>query len=305
MVHSGRWYYEVITPYLLTAISLEDVVYSGKSRYQQVQILRLSGYGLTLVLDGKTQSSEADEHIYHEALVHPTLFSCNSPLKRVFIGGGGEGATLREVLRHRSVEQAVMVDIDGEVLDVCRRFLPNHHQGAFDDPRTKLIIGDARGNLADAREPFDTIVLDLADPIEGGPAYKLYTREFYQMAYSKLNPGGVLTTQSGAASPLLCDEALTPIAHTIAQVFPETRIYTVFIPAFNGPWSFVMGIKEPVSRPLAPAHVDRLVTQRLSQPTRFYDGLSHEGMFALPRYLRDGLANETRVVTDDNPVFVV
>ena len=302
-MQSGRWYFEPIAPDLIVGSALEEVVYIGKTPYQDVQILRLSGFGLCLVLDGKTQSAEVDEHIYHEALVHPSLVAHPRP-ERVFIGGGGEGATLREVLRHRNVSKAVMVDVDREVVEICKRYLPKHHQGSFDDPRTGLVFGDARVHLENAPEPFDVIVLDLADPIEGGPAYKLYTREFYQMALAKLSPGGILVTQAGATSPLSHTEGFTPIGHTIASVFPKTLAYTVFVPAFGGPWSFVMGFKEPVPEALTADEVDKRLEGRLVQATRFYDGTTHEGMFALPKYLREGLQQEERVVTDDDPVFV-
>lgn len=303
-IQSGRWYFEPIAPGLIVGSALEEVVYTGKTPYQDVQVLRLTGFGLCLVLDGKTQSAEVDEHIYHEAMVHPALLSHPAPV-RVFVGGGGEGATLREVLRHTSVRKAVMVDIDREVVEVCRRFLPQHHQGVFDDSRAELVFGDARAALENAGEPFDVIVLDLADPIEGGPAYKLYTREFYRMALSMLTQNGVLVTQAGATSPLSYTEGFTPICNTIASVFPRSRAYTTFIPAFGGPWGFAMGFKNPASDRLSPDQVDAAIRQRLARPPRFLDGTTYEGMFALPKYLRDGMSSETRIVTDDNPVFVI
>jgi spermidine synthase len=159
--------------------------------------------------------------------------------------------------------------------------------------------------LENAREPFDVIVLDLADPIEGGPAYKLYTREFYQIALSRLTQNGVLVTQAGATSPLSYTEGFTPICNTIASVFPKSLAYTAFIPAFGGPWGFAMGFKNPASDRLSPGQVDAAIQRRLSRPSRFLDGTTYEGMFALPKYLRDGMISETRLVTDDNPVFVV
>jgi len=304
MTQSGRWYFEAITPDLIVGSALEEIVYAGKTPYQDVQVLRLSGFGLCLVLDGKTQSAEIDEYIYHEALVHPSLLAHPEP-RRVFIGGGGEGATLREVLNHQGVASAVMVDVDREVVEICKRYLPRHHRGSFDDSRAELVFGDARAHLEGAQEPFDVIVLDLADPIEGGPAYKLYTREFYQMALAKLSSGGILVTQAGATNPMSHTEGFTPISNTIASVFPKTLAYTVFVPAFGGPWGFVMGFKEPVPETLTADRVDRRLGERLDSPARFYDGVTHVGMFSLPRYLREGLEQETRVVTDDDPVFVI
>jgi spermidine synthase len=303
MAQAGRWYFEPIRPDLIVGSALDEVIYKGKTRYQDVQILRLSGFGLCLVLDGKTQSAEADEYIYHEALVHPSLVAHTRP-ERVFIGGGGEGATLREVLRHRSVRRVVMVDLDREVVEICRRFLPGHHQGAFDDPRAELVFGDARAYLNDTRESFDVIILDLADPIEGGPAYLLYTREFYRVALARLSPGGILVTQAGATDPLSCEGGFSAIAHTVASVFPGTLVYTVFVPAFGSPWGFAVGLAEPLADAPTADEVDKRLRERLAKGTRFYDGITHVGMFSLPRYLREGLRQETRVATDEDPVFV-
>ena len=139
---SRDWITEAITPNLLQLTEVSRRVYSGHTPFQKVEIVDTVSFGRVLLLDGKTQSTEADEFVYHESLVHPVLLSIPDP-KRVFIGGGGEGATLREVLRHRSVKEAVMVDLDAEVVALCREHLATWHQGAFDDPRTTLVHDDA------------------------------------------------------------------------------------------------------------------------------------------------------------------
>ncbi|MDP6783722.1 MAG: spermidine synthase, partial [Dehalococcoidia bacterium] len=144
---SDRWLNENITPAIVQRTRVEAALYRGRSAYQSIEVLELAEFGRSLILDGKTQSTEEDEFVYHEALVHPALVAHHSP-RRVFIAGGGEGATLREVLRHRTVRQAVMVDIDREVVEICRRLLPKHHQGSFEDPRTQLLFEDAYNYLA-------------------------------------------------------------------------------------------------------------------------------------------------------------
>ncbi len=298
------WYVETITPQLHTAISLKHIVYSGKTPYQAVEIIEVEPFGRCLVLDGKTQSSESDEHIYHESLVHPVMLLHPGP-RTVFIGGGGEGATLREVLAHRSVSKAVMVDIDAQVVELCRRYLPNHHQGSFDDPRAELRIGDARQLLADAPERFDVIIMDLADPIEGGPAYKLYTQEFYRMAKEKLNRGGLLVTQSGTAGPHNYDEAFTVIRSTLASVFPKTLGYVAYVPAFWNPWAFTIAALDSHAALPPPAGFDKLVQARIAKPLRFLDGETAQHLFSLPTYIRQGFEKETRVATDADPVYVV
>ena len=205
----GDWHYEHITPDLLQAERVERVHFAGRTEYQDVTIQDTACFGRSLVLDGKTQSTELDEFIYHEALVHPALISHPEP-RSVFIAGGGEGATAREVLAHRSVRRVVMVDIDSEVVELCRRFLPNHHQGAFDDPRLSLLHADAFAFLEESTETFDVAVIDVPDPLEGGPACLLYTREFYGLLRSRLNPGGAMVAQSGPPGPPSTGSASRP-----------------------------------------------------------------------------------------------
>ncbi|MCH8891905.1 MAG: fused MFS/spermidine synthase, partial [Chloroflexi bacterium] len=227
---SGNWFIESVYPDLSVMLRVRQVYYSGQTAYQKVEILDSELFGRSLVLDGKTQSTERDEHIYHETLVHPAML-CHPGPKQVFIGGGGEGGTLREVLAHRSVERATMVDLDPEVVELCRKYLPNHHQGSFDDPRTHLLHEDARGYLENTSDSYDAIILDLVDPLEGGTAALLYTQEFYAIAKARLNPGGVLVTQSGPAGLLSYTECFTTIFNTLGTLFSQTKAAQVHIPA--------------------------------------------------------------------------
>ena len=301
----------MVTADLMMLYRINDIVHTGKTAYQTVDILDTETFGRCLILDGKTQSTEADEHVYHDSLVHPALLLHPRP-ESVFIGGGGEGATLREVLCHNSVQRVVMLDLDSEVVELCRRFLPRHHRGAFDDPRLELRHEDARQYLTTCQETFDVIVLDLVDPIEGGPSYLLYTQEFYNIARAKLKTGGILVTQAGPAGLLNYTECFTAVARTLSKVFPSVRPYTVYVPAFTTPWGFVLALSgEPQQAQrealdgLDPQAMDSLVSQRLSRGLRYYDGMAHRSMFSLPKYLRQGIEAEQRIVTDDNPVFMV
>ena len=302
----GKWHFESVTPDLMMLYRIKGIVHTGKTSYQAVDVLDTDAFGRCLVLDGKTQSTESDEHIYHEALVHPLVLAHTNP-RTVFIAGGGEGATLREVLAHRSVERLVMLDLDQEVVELCRLHLPHHHQGSFDDPRVELIHQDARGYLASCDEKFDAMVFDLVDPMEGGPSYLLYTQDFYNIARSKLGPGGMLVTQAGPAGPLNYAECFTAIAHTLAGVFPRTYPYSVFMPSFVTEWGFVLATNDENAPSGAsdPERIDRLIAEKLTKPLNFYDGITHRSMFSLPSYLRQGLEAEHRTVTDNEPVFMV
>ncbi len=300
---SGKWHLETVYPDLAVMLRVQQVHFSGNTEYQNVEVLESGLFGRSLVLDGKTQSTERDEHIYHEALVQPAMLLHPDPVN-VFIGGGGEGGALREVLSHRSVQRAVMVDLDRQVVELCRQHLPRHHRGSFDDPRLTLLHEDARGFLANTDALFDVMIMDLVDPLEGGPAYLLYTQEYYQIARSRLNPGGILVTQSGPAGLLSHQECATTICHTLASIFRHSLLYQVHVPAFQTLWGFTLASDSPLAR-LNTAEVDRLIAQRLGHEPGFYDGESHQGMFHLPKFLRAGLAAETRINRDDCPVFMV
>ena len=307
----GKWHCESVTTDLMVLYRIKDIVHEGKTQYQKVNILDTDTFGRCLILDGKTQSTEVDEYIYHEALVHPALLSHSRP-ESVFIGGGGEGATLREVLHHKSIQRVVMLDLDGDVVELSRRYLPKHHQGVFDDPRVDLRYDDARKYLASCHENFDVIVLDLVDPIEGGTSYLLYTQEFYDIARSKLRPGGVLVTQAGPAGLLNYTECFTAIVRTISNLFPQTYPYASYVPAFTTLWGFVLAFTEAAPqqdrawlKDLDPRTVDGLISQRLSSELRDYDGTTHRSMFSIPKYLRQGIESEQRIVTDNDPVYMV
>ena len=308
---TGNWFAESVSPDLAVLLRIKSVIFSGSTAYQKVEVLDSDVFGRTLVLDGKTQSTEVDEFIYHESLVHPAMLFHPNP-KSVFIGGGGEGGTLREVLAHRSVERATMIDLDREVVGLCRAHLPGHHQGSFDDSRVTLRHEDARAflqsglglNLEEGKdEGYDVIILDLVDPLEGGTAYLLYTDEFYNIAKTRLNPGGILVTQSGPAGLPNHQECFTTIFHTLSEVFAHAAPAQVHVPAFQTLWGFTIASDAPFPQ-RSEREIDAAIAQRINGPLRHYDGETHRSMFALPKYLRNGIADETRINRDDQPVFM-
>ena len=297
----NKWFYDHITPNMLQLHSIGEVIYSGKTQYQAVEIIELGNFGKCLILDGKIQSSEADEFIYHEALVHPAMFTHPRP-EKVFIAGGGEGATLREVLAHQSVARAVMVDIDSEVIDICRRFLPSLHQGSFEDSRLELCYRDAEEHLKRSQENFDVIILDLPEPLEEGPAHHLYTKEFYEFLRGKLTSQGILCLQAGY-SMWGNHHLFTAVTHTLKAVFPLVFPYQTHIPSYGGTWGFALASQKFSPLHLAPAEIDRMIPSRLKRSPRFYDGITHQGMFLLPKYLGQAIDAEKRVITDKSPLF--
>jgi spermidine synthase len=295
-----KWFSDYISPDLTVLHSIKERLYSGRTKFQSVDIIDTGSFGVCLVLDGKIQSSEADEFIYHEALVHPAMLTHHHP-ESVFIAGGGEGATLREVLAHKTVKRAVMVDIDEEVVSLCRRLLPSWHQNSFDDPRAELHFVDARKYLEQSGDKFDVIIIDLVDPLEQGPARLLYTEEFYQIVKQKLGPAGIMSVQAEPSEWKNSDN-FTAIANTLRNVFPIARPYQAHVPSFFSLWGFVAASQSLDPSELDFEQIDSRISTRISKKLKSYDGLTHQAMFIIPKPIRQQLAASKRIITDKQPI---
>ena len=303
LLREGAWHYETITPDLVQAERVVEVLHEGRTEFQHVSIQDTAWFGLGLILDDKTQSTSVDEFIYHEALTHPAMLAHSDP-RDVFIAGGGEGATARETLAHSTVRSAVMVDLDRELVELCRRHLPDFHRGAFDDPRLELHHDDAYAYLERTDRTFDVAIIDVPDPLEEGPAVMLYTVEFYELLRQRLNPGGIMVAQSGPTGPAFYEQCFSAVANTVGAVFPQFYACEAFVPSFGSTWGFSLGSLGPDPAALGEAEVDAKITQRIDGELRYYDGITHRGMFSLPKYMRAVLAAETRTITRDAPLFV-
>jgi len=301
-----NWYVEWISDGDASARASSKVYAVEKTPYQSVMVVELVSLGKTLIIDGKVQSSLYDEYIYHESLVHPPLITHGSP-KRILILGGGEGATLREVLRYKTVEEVFMVDIDEKVIEFAKKFLAEWHRGSFEDPRAKIVIGDGRKFVEDCSkngEKFDAIVIDLVDPLAGGPAVYLYTKEFYEKVRSILADGGVMVTQ--ATSPVLYQRMFAIILNTLSSVFKIARPYTAYVRSYNGIWGFVYASDEIDPLKLGKDEVDARLQRLLKSPQelRFYDGMTHEMIFRIPKNIREALKAFKEVSTDSSPKYL-
>ena len=299
---AANWFSEFVTPNFIQQFSIKDIIHSGKTKYQSVEIIDSIPFGRCLILDGKVQSSEKDEFIYHEALVHPAMLLHPHP-EEVLIIGGGEGATLREALAHRTVKRVVMVDLDKEVIELCRKFLPSWHQGSFEDERLELLHLDARKYIEETERRFDVIIIDLTEPLRDSPAYLLYTKEFYQMVKDRLTDDGIISLQAGTTC-LGLTAAFTAINSTLKAVFPIVAPYEANIPSFGGTWGFSLASKKYNPVELSPEELDSRISGRIKNPLRFYDGIAHQGLFHTPKHLREAIENETRIITEEKPLFI-
>jgi len=280
---------------------VSSVVATRRSPYQVIEIVELGSYGKALILDGKVQSTTLDEFIYHESIIHPAML-CHPEPRRVFVVGGGEGAPVREILKHRSVESVLMVDIDSEVVDLCRRHLPEMSAGAFEDKRVRVEFMDARAFLESSDQTFDIIIIDISEPIEEGPAYLLFTQEFYKIVFDRLTEHGALAVQAGTIS-LAGLDCFATVHATLKSVFPIVAPYFADIPSFGRPWGFLFAGKGRHPATFGREEIDRKIRETVRGDLRYYDGETHAMAFSLPKHVREQLATEKRIIEDNHPLF--
>lgn len=260
--------------------SVDRMLHEVRTEHQHLVIFENARMGRVMALDGVIQTTEADEFIYHEMLTHvPILAHGNA--RRVLIIGGGDGGMLREVAKHASVEHITMVEIDSTVVDMCKEFLPNHSQGAFDDARLNLVIDDGMRFVATTTEKFDVIISDSTDPI--GPGEVLFSENFYQACHRCLNEGGVLVTQNG--TPFMQLDTVRNTAGRMNGLFADWHFYQAAVPTYiGGSMTFAWGSTNPALRQVdAGTLAQRFAASGIQ--TRYYNPAIHQGAFALPQYV--------------------
>ena len=293
---------EFITPADRYEHDLAEVIAQGTTPYQDYLIGRSEAWGRMLILDGVVQSTEADEFIYHEGIVHPACYAAatSASVRDVLVLGGGEGACLREVLRWPDVERAVMVDIDAEVVAACRECLPLHHRGAFTDPRTQLLHADATTFLASLPDAsMDVVVSDMTDPVDEGPSTFCFTIEYFTQIARILRPHGVLAVQAGPASPVEIG-LHAKVIRTLQAVFPHVIPYAVDAPCYGRDLGFVIASQQPLDPRLTVDSVRRL-TPGLAGSHRWLTPELLVGKLSMPPYLVDAINSRTDVYRDAAP----
>lgn len=282
-----QWYVEEFAPSEAHHHAIEELYFSGRSEYQQIAVLRSPVFGKMLVIDGDTQSAQADEKIYHESLVHPAMAAAESR-SEVLILGGGEGATLREVLRSAEVARCTMVDIDAQVIDLSKRYLPEWSNGAFEDPRANVVVGDALAYMRDHDERYGVILSDLTEPLEDSPSNPLFNDAVFGLIKSRLAEGGVYALQASTAGPhnaaLHCK-----MARTLRRHYAHATSFFTHVPAFDTDWAFLACSDRLDLAELAPERIAAYCAG-LRGESFFYDAITHRRLFALPLYLRRMLA---------------
>ncbi len=277
---SEGWLWEDQAPGVRLGLKVAERLHEERTACQQIAIVATEALGRVLALDGRFMLSESDEAFYHEMLVHPALLSHDAP-RRVLIVGGGDGGALRQAVAHPSVEEAVLVEIDGRVVATAAKHLYAIHNGAFDDPRVRLVIAPAEEFVPSKKEAFDAILVDSTDPV--GPGKALFAPSFLGACREALREGGVASFQAG--SPFYAPQGFADLLRALREIFPWCAPYLGFVPLYpSGLWSYALAGKRPLDVD------DAVLAERYRARglvTRYYTPRVHQAAFILPRFVED------------------
>ena len=276
-------------------VQLNGVHFAAQSRFQSILIGHTRAFGRVLVLDNVAQSYEADESVYHAALVHPAMFSHRNP-QRVLIAGGGEGATLREVLKHPSVKQVVMCDIDDMLVEACREHLSSWHQGAFEDQRVQLVHEDIRSWVKARRgQVFDVVIHDLGDPHAAGPARRAFTVEFFNELHDCLADESVVAVQAGEFAHG-AEVAYPRLLRTLSHAFDKALPYRQYVHSFAAEWGFVLA--GPATLGTTPTDLQQRHRAAKGEGWLDYSPELHQAMMTLSPRQRERLSRPAAPLSD-------
>ena len=273
-------YQETLYPEWGQSFERGQTLFEATTDHQHLVIFQNPRFGRVMALDGVIQTTEADEFVYHEMMVHVPMNTHACP-KRVLIIGGGDGGILREVLKHPSVESVTQVEIDRAVIDMCIEYFPKHSDGAFSDERLSLVIADGAAFIANNREQFDVILTDSTDPI--GPGEVLFESAFYQGCAGALTDDGILVTQNGV--PYMQGDEVTNTYRRWRSCFQTRSFYLTPVPTYVG-GAMAMGFASKSSID-TPSVNDLARRTQLLPSLRYYTPEAHHGAFGLPLFMRD------------------
>ena len=279
------WYTENHTDDVRFSMKVKKQLYSKKSYYQQIDVFDTYEFGRVLTLDGYLMVTEKDEFIYHEMIVHVPM-AVNPEIKKVLVIGAGDGGTVRELCRHKSIEKIDLVEIDGQVIEVCKEYLP-FTACSFDDERVDIHVEDGLKFVRRKEDEYDLIIVDSTDPF--GPGEGLFTKEFYGNCYKALTQKGILTNQHESTYYDSYIEMVKRTHKRIGASFPVAMVYQAHIPTYpSGHWLFGFA-----SKVLHPVHdLNEQKWNDLGLSTKYYNTDLHKGCFAIPNYVKEVLADE-------------
>jgi spermidine synthase len=270
--------------------TIEDMLYQGKTAYQDIAFFQNAVFGRIMILDTVVQTTEKDEFIYHEMFAHVPILSHGS-VKNVLIIGGGDGGLLREVCKHREISSITMVELDEQVIELSKKYLPNHSNGSFDDKRVNLIIGDGIDYVANCQQHFDLILSDSTDPI--GPGEVLFSEHFYTSCLNCLTDDGILVTQNGVAA--LQVQSIAQSYQRLIKKFADVAAYRADVPTYvGGDMHFMWASQQTQHRQHSLSIIEKRY-QASGIETHYYDPDLHLASFALPRYVKLAMQGELQL----------
>jgi spermidine synthase len=276
-----KWFTEILHADLAQQLKIDELLFEGRTEFQDAKIFANAHLGKVLVLDNVVQTTLGDEFVYHEMMAHTPLFAHGSP-KTALIIGGGDGGLLNEALKHPSIEQVTMVELDGGVVDISRAHMPEISDGAFDDPRTNLIIGDGAKFATETDQRFDVIMIDSTDP--QGPGEVLFSKAFYADCKRCLNPGGILVTQNGV--PFLQGQELVDSVTHFRSLFEDGSAYMITVPTYAfGMMALGWASDDAGARTVDLATLEARYAAAGFE-TQYYTPEVHRAAFALPMYVK-------------------
>jgi spermidine synthase len=285
----GLWYGEHDASDGTHYYSVRSILFNGGTKYHEVKILVTEEWGKTLILDGEIISTEFDEAIFHEALVHPAMIAHGNP-RSVLVIGADAGAVLREILAYASVEQVVMTGVDEELVDICAKYLPEWSKGSLDDPRVELVFDDTSDYLSRIKKTVDVIIADLSEYDEANSPIDLQSEELYRRLSSCLAPDGILVVHGVDFDTADCSDYMA-YRRAIAQVFPVVKNYTALVPSFRGETMFMVASNTLDPSSLSRAEMEKRLKEcgrnaDIGSTLQYYDADAHFRMFSLPKNLK-------------------
>ena len=275
--------------------SLESI----ETPYQNLEIYETSEYGRILRLDGIFQTSDRDEFLYHEPLIHVPTITMGAPRTALVIGGG-DGGSIEELLKYACLEKVVMVELDEIVVQKSKEYFPYISKGAFGSDKLELRIEDGMNYVSKTKESFDQIVLDLTDAF--GPSLNLYTKEFYESLKSILSKKGILSLHM--ESPIVAEKIFKRIYATLSSVFKFVRVMLNYVPLYGSLWGFavVSDYHDPLE--LTQEEIAKRISKHNLHDLKFYDAKTHRALLVLPHYIKDILGRPAEIITSKNKVSV-
>lgn len=271
----GIWFTEKQTENFGITMKVNKTLHTEETAFQKLDMVETEEWGNMLLLDGMVMTSIKDEFVYHEMVAHVPLFTHPNP-EKVLVVGGGDGGVIREVIKHPSVKKAVLVEIDGKVIEYSKKYLPEI-AGKLDDSKVEVQVDDGYMHIAKSENEYDVIMVDSTEPV--GPAVNLFTKGFYAGIAKALKEDGIFVAQTD--NPWFKADLIKSVFKDVKEIFPITRLYTANIPTYpSGLWTFTLGSKKYDPLKVEP-------TRFFDIETKYYTKDLHYAAFALPKFVKD------------------